>query len=298
MVMMLDRLKEINRVHLYLGIAILMTIPCYCSGLFLYWNNKNSNTDQQMTATFSPSDQIENILSPTFTFPVVTQTVTLSPTVTPTFTATITYVLPDTKTPTPSPSPTITSTHTSSPEPTETVTPSPSNTINLKQAIRNMAAGLMLVIIFLAGCNGNNILDTMFLSENATQDENLTQEPLQEENVIATSAPTEISFSDNSLSIWLPPQFDPNADTESGKIMLAHIESFQELYPQHILKIRIKANSGSSSILNALLSTSSAAPGVLPSVVLISRSDLEIAAGQGIIQPVEVIGSLLQKKWE
>jgi hypothetical protein len=116
MVMMLDRLKEINRVHLYLGIAILMTIPCYCSGLFLYWNSKNSNTDQQMTATFSPSDQIENILSPTFTFSVVTQTVTLSPTVTPTFTATITYVLPDTKTPTPSP------------EPTETVTPSPSNT--------------------------------------------------------------------------------------------------------------------------------------------------------------------------
>jgi ABC-type glycerol-3-phosphate transport system substrate-binding protein len=159
-----------------------------------------------------------------------------------------------------------------------------------------MAASLMLVIIFLAGCNGNNILDNVFLSEGATLDGNLTQEPLQEEDVIATSTPTKISFSDNSLSIWLPPQFDPNADTESGKIMLAHIESFQELYPQHILKIRIKANSGSSSILNALLlSTSSAAPGVLPSVVLISRSDLEIAAGQGIIQPVEALSSAIDE---
>jgi len=116
MVMMLDKLKEINRVHLYLGIAILMTIPCYCSGLFMYWNRKDSDTSQQITATLSPSAPIENILSPTFTFPAVTQTLTLSPTVTATFTPTITYVLPDTKTPT------------SSPEPTETYTPSPSNT--------------------------------------------------------------------------------------------------------------------------------------------------------------------------
>ncbi len=126
--MMLDRLKEINRVHLYLGIAILMTIPCYCFGLFLYWNSKNLNTDQQITATLLPSDPSEIILSPTFTYPVVTQTLTLSPTVTPTFTLTITYMLPDTETPTPSPSPTITSTHTPSPEPTETFTPSPQPT--------------------------------------------------------------------------------------------------------------------------------------------------------------------------
>lgn len=170
-----------------------------------------------------------------------------------------------------------------------------SNNINLKQVIRNMAASLMLVIIFLAGCNGNNILDAVFLSENATPEENLTQEPLQEENVIAIPTPAENLFSNRSLFIWLPPQFDPNADTESGKIMLAHIESFQELYSQYTLDIRVKADSGSSSLLNTLLTTSSAAPGVLPSVVLISRSDLEIAAAQGIIQPVEALSSAIDE---
>ena len=123
--MMFDKLKEINRVHLYLGIAILTTIPCYCFGMILYWNSKNLNTDQQSTATLSTSDPIENTLFPTYTSAFVTQTTTLSPTVTPTFTTTITYVLPDTKTPTPSPSPTATSTHTPSLEPTETFTPSP-----------------------------------------------------------------------------------------------------------------------------------------------------------------------------
>jgi len=125
---MLDRIKEIKRVHLYLGITILLTIPCYCFGLMLFLNNKNLNNGQSITMTSLPPDPIEAILSPTFTSPVVTQTLTLSPTVTPTFTKTITYVLPDTETPTPSPSPTNTSTYTPSPEPTETFTPSPSNT--------------------------------------------------------------------------------------------------------------------------------------------------------------------------
>ena len=170
-----------------------------------------------------------------------------------------------------------------------------SNNFNLKQAIRNTAAGLMLVIIFLAGCNGNNILDAVLLSENAALDENMTEEPLQEENEIATPAPTENSFSDNNLSIWLPPQFDPNADTDSGEIMLAHIESFQKLYQHYTLDIRVKADSGSSSLLNSLLTTASAAPGVLPSVVLISRSDLETAATQGIIQPIESLSSAIDE---
>jgi len=170
-----------------------------------------------------------------------------------------------------------------------------SNNINPKQVVRNMPAILMLVIIFLVGCNGNNILDTVFLPENVTPDENLTQEPLQEEVVIATPVPAENLFSSNHLSIWLPSQFNPTMDTDSGEILRTHIESFQELYPEYSLTIRVKADSGSSSLLNALLATSSAAPGVLPSVVLISRADLEVAAAQGIIQPVDELSSAIDE---
>ena len=170
-----------------------------------------------------------------------------------------------------------------------------SNNINLKQAVRNIVAILMLVIILLVGCNGNNILDTVFMPENITPDEILTQEPLQKEIVIATPVPTENLFSSNHLSIWIPSQFDPNVDTGSGKILRTHIESFQELYPQYSLTIRVKADSGSSSLLNALLATSSAAPGVLPSVVLISRADLEVAVAQGIIQPVNELSSAIDE---
>ncbi|MCD6576471.1 MAG: extracellular solute-binding protein [Anaerolineaceae bacterium] len=166
------------------------------------------------------------------------------------------------------------------------------NGIGLKQAIRNLAACFILVVIFLTGCNGNKILDTIFLSEKATPDKSVTQEPLQEKGLVTTAAPTENLISSNHFTIWLPPQFDPNVDTESGKIMRGQIELFQELYPQYIFDIRIKADGGSDSMVNTMLNTSIVAPEVLPSVVLISQSDLEIAATQGIILPIKSPSSI------
>jgi len=170
-----------------------------------------------------------------------------------------------------------------------------SNGIKLKQTIRNIVIYLLLASICITGCNGNNILDSFLPPEISTPDEDQAQVPLTKETVIATPAPTESSFSSNNFTIWIPPQFDPNADTESGNIMLAHIDSFQEIYPQYAFDIRIKAERGPSSLLNTLQATSSAAPGVLPSVVLISRSDLETAAAQGIILPVESLSSAIDE---
>ncbi|MDO9547008.1 MAG: hypothetical protein Q7J07_09720 [Pelolinea sp.] len=121
---MIERFKEIKRVHLILGIAIIMAIPCYCFGLFMLWNSDNLTESEKMTATQNVTEPGEITLAPTFTYLFMTQTSTLTPTITPTFTATITYVLPVTDTPTP----TITYTSTSTLQPTETLIPSPTNT--------------------------------------------------------------------------------------------------------------------------------------------------------------------------
>lgn len=168
-----------------------------------------------------------------------------------------------------------------------------SNGIKVKQVNLNLVVGLMLVSFFLTGCIGNNILDSIFPSENEMPNKIEVQELQPIEDTVATLEPTESPIPNDNLSIWLPPQFDPYTDTESGRILLAHIEKFQDLFPQFTFDIRVKAESGPSSLLNTLLSTSSAAPGVLPSVVLISRSDLEIAAAQGIILPVESLSSAI-----
>ena len=159
--------------------------------------------------------------------------------------------------------------------------------IHIKQVIRNFVASLMIVIVFLTGCNGQNIIDIVFPVENTVTDQKITQDELKQEISDPTSVPTIGPPSSNNISIWLPPQFDPNMDTESGKLMLAQITSFQEQYPEYEVDIRVKAENGPSSVFNTLLITSLAAPDALPSIVLISQSNLEKAVEQGVVQPIQ-----------
>ena len=97
-----------------------------------------------------------------------------------------------------------------------------SNGIKLKQTIRNIVIYLLLASICITGCNGNNILDSFLPPEISTPDEDQAQVPLTKETVIATPVPTESSFSSNNFTIWITPQFDPNADTR----ILIHFRRF------------------------------------------------------------------------
>ena len=159
--------------------------------------------------------------------------------------------------------------------------------LHINQVIRNFVASLMIVIVFLTGCNGQNILDIVFPAENTAADQEITQDAFQQENTDQIPVPTAGPPSSNNISIWLPPQFDPYVDSESGKLMLAQITSFQEQYPEYEVDIRVKAENGPSSVFNTLLITSLAAPDALPSIVLISQSSLEKAVEQGVVQPIQ-----------
>jgi hypothetical protein len=116
---MLEKIKQLDRTQLTLGIIILMTLPCYCAGMILLWNVNLERGQKTPTTTLTPEITKQGSITPTFTLPAVTQTVTMTPTITTTFTPTITYKLPPTRTP--SPSPTLTET----PIPTATLTNTP-----------------------------------------------------------------------------------------------------------------------------------------------------------------------------
>jgi len=132
---MLDKLREFKPAHIYLGVAILLTIPCYCFGMILYWTNLDRGEEGVPTATATGEGTPGVTVTPSFTFPAVTQSATQTATITPTFTATITYVLPPTNTPTATLTPTNTATFTPSPTftatntPTNTATSTPTNTL-------------------------------------------------------------------------------------------------------------------------------------------------------------------------
>jgi hypothetical protein len=135
---MLDKLKQFDRTRLILGIIILVTIPCYCIGMILLWNTNLARGQKTPTATLTPEGTRMGSITPTFTLPALSATVSLTPTITTTFTPTITYVLPPTRTASPSPSPSPT--NTLIPSPTYTDTPVPSPTFTATEAPTSTSA--------------------------------------------------------------------------------------------------------------------------------------------------------------
>ncbi len=97
-----------------------------------------------------------------------------------------------------------------------------------------------------------------------------------------------------TLTVWLPPQFDPQAETPAGFLMKERLEAFMEANPGVLISVRIKAASGPGGLLESLTATAAAAPGALPALVALNRGDLEAAALKGLIYPVEGLSEALE----
>lgn len=114
---------------------------------------------------------------------------------------------------------------------------------------------------------------------------------------LPTATPTEVPQENSNipqvLHLWLPPQFDPNAETEAGTILRERLATFESRRPDLTLDVRIKAVNGPASLLNALLTTRKAAPDIMPDLVALSRPDLEKAAQEGILHPIDGLSDLL-----
>ncbi len=90
-----------------------------------------------------------------------------------------------------------------------------------------------------------------------------------------------------TLTVWVPPQFDPQGDSAAGSLLQERIDAFMEQTPGVLVNVRVKAPSGPGGLLEALTASSAAAPGALPSLVALNRTDLEAAALKGLIYPIE-----------
>ncbi len=102
-----------------------------------------------------------------------------------------------------------------------------------------------------------------------------------------TPVPSQVPNSEDVLSIWLPPQFDPNNGTPAGDLLKAQLEKFSSDNPGISVNVRVKMETGSGGMLDSLTTASAAAPSILPGIVILSRSDLESAAQNGLLFPLE-----------
>lgn len=89
--------------------------------------------------------------------------------------------------------------------------------------------------------------------------------------------------------IWLPPEFDPEQETEAGQLMAARLQSFSDDHPGLTVEVRAKAKEGPGGLLETLRAASTAAPSALPDVIALDPTGLNTAALKGLIVPLDGI---------
>jgi ABC-type glycerol-3-phosphate transport system substrate-binding protein len=88
-----------------------------------------------------------------------------------------------------------------------------------------------------------------------------------------------------TLRLWMPPQFSPDPNTEAGALLKARLDEFALLHPGIRITVRVKGESGPGGMVASLGAVSGAVPESLPDLVLISRPEMERAAGAGLLIP-------------
>lgn len=105
--------------------------------------------------------------------------------------------------------------------------------------------------------------------------------------VTASPTPTVAADAPRLLRIWLPPQFDPAAETEAAQLFQARLDEFLNRRPGLEIEVRVKSDGGSGGLLDSLQATDAAAPQLMPDLVALSRADLEAAALEGLLHPLD-----------
>ncbi|HSK88268.1 MAG TPA: extracellular solute-binding protein [Anaerolineales bacterium] len=144
-------------------------------------------------------------------------------------------------------------------------------------------------LIFLTGCASLEPFLASLTPPTPVPTIESTPAPTKAATATAPAAPEE-----PLLRVWLPPQFDLAAENEPANLLRQRLEEFETAHPGLEIEVRIKASEGENSIVNVLSLTSSAAPGTLPDLIVLSRSDLEAAAMRGLLHPIDGLSTSLE----
>lgn len=99
-----------------------------------------------------------------------------------------------------------------------------------------------------------------------------------------------------TLRIWLPPQFDPQNESPASQRLNARLEEFTNRREDVRIEVRIKAEGGAGGLVDSLSAASAAAPLILPDLIALPRSDLEIAALKGLLTPYDGLTAALEEE--
>ncbi len=116
--------------------------------------------------------------------------------------------------------------------------------------------------------------------------------------VEATAGPLPTPTELPSMMVWVAPDFDPASGTPAGQLLAARLREFSLQNGGVRVQVRVKAASGPSGLLDSLSAASGAAPLAMPSVIALSRADLEVAALKGFLVPLDGTSTVIdQPDW-
>jgi multiple sugar transport system substrate-binding protein len=144
--------------------------------------------------------------------------------------------------------------------------------------------------LFLGACSGFALGSEPSSATGTT----LQEAPSADSTISATSQ----SAGPITLTIWLPPEFDPAGGDLPATMLLNRLNDFTEQHPQVLIDVRVKAEEGSGGLLDSLLGAFSAAPLALPDLVLMPSSLLPLAMEAEILQTDDNLSSeMISDDW-
>jgi len=142
--------------------------------------------------------------------------------------------------------------------------------------LRLALLGMVLAIV----CSGCGLLSTA----EPTQSPTPTAAPTTPE---PTSTPTATPLpSIATLTLWVPDFLSPYEDATGAAVFHEQLAEFALIQPDIQVQIVVKKATGAGGLYNMLSTAYTAAPGILPDVIILNEYDLRTAASAGYLQPL------------
>jgi len=145
-----------------------------------------------------------------------------------------------------------------------------------------------------SACDVVDGLPEIFPANEAVLEEEENDQTGVVETPAPTLVPTQVPIDLDVVKVWVEPQFDFENESPQAQIFKTHVDEYINQNPGIKIQFRLKEPEGANSILNSLAITAEAAPDALPTIVLLSRHDLEKAAMLGLIRPIEFYASAFE----
>lgn len=136
-----------------------------------------------------------------------------------------------------------------------------------------------IILVLMVGCQPSSAAVTPTASATVSPTSAPTNQPILPTTTPSTPEPL-------TLVVWLPDELYPIEDDALSAILGAEVTEFSAQAGVQI-ELRRKKSDDVGGILATLRAGASVAPGALPDLTLMRRSDLLIAANEGLIYPME-----------